>query len=65
MVKDFCPKNCLDKISDMKDFWLCQIFAGFLAGFWIGFLADFWHYIRVLYSTFSQLLPICKGKAWL
>jgi hypothetical protein len=47
----------------MKDFWLCQIFAGFLAGFCMGFLADFWHYARVLYSTFSQLLPICNGKA--
>jgi hypothetical protein len=52
----------------------CRIFRGFLGSFWIGFLADFWlqkifggagflALISVLYSTFSQLLPICKGKA--
>jgi hypothetical protein len=26
----------------MKDFWLCQIFVGFLGSFWMGFLAGFW-----------------------
>jgi hypothetical protein len=53
---------------------LSWIFRGFLAGFWGGFLAGFWlqkifggagflALISVLYSTFSQLLPICNGKA--
>jgi len=45
-----------------------------LGSFWIGFLADFWlqkifggagflALISILYSTFSQLLPIRNGKA--
>jgi hypothetical protein len=56
----------------MKDF--CH---GFLAGFWgvfaLGFwqvfaykrflaVLDFWHYISVLYSTFSQLYRYARAK---
>jgi hypothetical protein len=47
----------------MKDFWLCQIFGGFLAGFCMGFLADFWHYASVLYIAHLVIFTDMQGQS--